>query len=47
MNEYICDDRQDMDALSRKIDAMSDEEFEKYIKKLKEEELKENQGHSK
>jgi len=38
VNKYICDDRQDMDALSKKIDAMTDEEFERHIEKLKEKE---------
>jgi hypothetical protein len=33
-DEYICDDRNQLDEL-RKIRAMSDEEFEEYIKAKK------------
>lgn len=35
MSEYICDDREDIEELKKKINSMSDEEFEKYIKELK------------
>lgn len=37
MSEWICDDREDVFALMEEIDAMSDEEFEKYIAELKKE----------
>lgn len=36
MNEYICDDRQDLSKMAEEIDKMSDEEFEKYLEQLKE-----------
>ena len=46
MNKYICDDRLDVSELMRKIDNMTDEEFEEYCEELKkeEQERKEKQG---
>lgn len=38
MNDYICDDRMDVNKLAEKIDKMSDDEFEEYLKKVKEKE---------
>lgn len=37
MEKMICDDRIDMSALHEKIGAMTDEEFELYLKTLKNE----------
>lgn len=39
--EYVCDDRDVLEDLN-KIRNMTDEEFEEYIKRLKEEEDKDN-----
>lgn len=33
LNDYICDDRLDVIALQEKIEKMTDEEFEEYLKK--------------
>lgn len=38
MTDYICDDRVDNRELAEEIAAMTDEEFEDYIKQLKEKE---------
>lgn len=38
MNDMICDDRLDVAALREKICSMTDEEFEEYLKTVKEEE---------
>ena len=38
MNDQICNDRMDINKLAEKIDKMSDEEFEEYLKKVKEKE---------
>lgn len=43
MNEYVCDDRIDINKLAEKIEKMSDEEFAEYLRKLK---GKENTTHS-
>lgn len=37
MEKMICDDRLDMSALHERISAMTDEEFELYLKTLKDE----------
>ena len=37
MNEYICDDRVDAVELANKINGMTDEEFEEYLKEMKSE----------
>lgn len=36
MNEYICDDRDQLDVI-HKVNSMSDEEFEQYIQSLRQE----------
>lgn len=35
MNEYVCDDRIDINKLAKKIEKMSDEEFAEYLRELK------------
>lgn len=38
MDDYICDDRIDVEQLLKEINSMSDQEFEEYIKNMKEHE---------
>lgn len=35
MGEYVCDDRDQLDVI-HEVNSMSDEEFERYIQRLKE-----------
>lgn len=39
MDEYICDDIQDILKVSEEINSMTDEEFEAYCEKVKSEEF--------
>ena len=36
MNEYVCDDRQDLSKMAEEIYKMSDVEFDIYLEQLKE-----------
>ena len=39
-NDYICDDREDIHEEIKKIQAMTDEEFEEHLKELRKKEKK-------
>ena len=47
MDEYICDDRQDVLKVAEEINRMTDEEFDAYCEKLKSEEFSREQHSSK